>query len=174
MIESRSKNNPAFLEYVYELNQGVELMEGLMVSLEEIDKLDISQLKRIGHETYQEGKWTIHQIFQHLIDWERIWGFRAVIFARKEGTIPVAHDQKIMADHSNANELSIKQLIDELKIVRLSTIALFKSFNKEILDINCSFFEYEMPLNAIGITITAHQIHHFKVIKERYIPLDRN
>jgi len=29
-----------------------------------------------------------------------------------------------------------------------------------------------MPLSAIGFAITAHQIHHFNIIKERYIPLD--
>ena len=125
-------------------------------------------------KTYAEGKWTIHKILQHLIDWERIWCFRAIIFARAEGTIPVAHDQEIMGSHSNADELSIEQLVNEMRIVRQSTILMFESFNKEILEMNCRFFEYQMPLHAIGLTITAHQIHHFKVIKERYLPLDTN
>ena len=113
-----------------------------------------------------------HKIFQHLIDWERIWCFRAIIFARAEGTIPVAHDQDIMANNSNADELTIEQLINEIRIVRQSTIMLFESFNKDILETNCRFFEYEMPLFSIGLTITAHQIHHLNVIKERYVPLD--
>ena len=77
-----------------------------------------------------------------------------------------------MGSNSNADELSIEQLVNELRMVRQSTIMMFDSFNKEILETNCEFFEYEMPLSAIGLTITAHQIHHFKVIKERYIPLD--
>ena len=46
------------------------------------------------------------------------------------------------------------------------------AFHTEILETNCKFFEYEMPLYAIGLTITAHQTHHFNVIKERYLPLD--
>lgn len=172
MEKSETKENPAFLTYVYKLNEGNELMEALQLSLNEIKKLDIKQLNRIGLQSYQEGKWTVHKILQHLIDWERIWCFRAVIFARKEGTIPVAHDQEIMGENSNANELSIEQLIDELLVVRQSTIFMFKSFNKKILETNCIFFEYQMPLSAIGLTITAHQIHHFNVLKEKYIPLD--
>lgn len=173
MEESEAKQNPEFLEYVYELNEGNKLNEALKLSLNEINNIDIAQLNRIGLKTYENGKWTLHKILQHLIDWERIWCFRAIIFARSEGTIPEAHDQEIMALNSNANELSIEQLINELKIVRQSTILMFDSFNKKILDKKCVFFEYEMPLFSIGLTITAHQIHHFNIIKERYIPLDK-
>ena len=77
-----------------------------------------------------------------------------------------------MVDNSNADELSIEQLVKEFRIARQSTILMFESFNKNILEINCKFFDYEMPLVAIGYAITAHQIHHFEVLKERYFPLD--
>ncbi len=172
MEESETKKDPAFLEYVYKLNEGIELKEALTLSLEKIDEIDIAQLNRIGLKTYEKDKWTIHRILQHLIDWERIWCFRAIIFARGEGTTPLAHDQEIMGENSNADEISIEQLVSELRIVRQSTIMMFESFNKKILETNCKFFEYEMPLFAIGLTITAHQIHHFNIIKERYIPMD--
>ena len=173
MGQSETKENPGFLEYVYQLNEGRELTEALQLSLKAINDLDIAQFNRIGLQTYEKGKWSIHKILQHLIDWERIWCFRAIIFARGEGTIPDAHDQEIMGKNSNADELSIEQLVKELQIVRQSTIIMFESFNKKILETNCKFFEYQMPLFAIGLTITAHQIHHFNVIKERYIPLDK-
>ncbi len=173
MKKSETKKSPAFLENVYELNEGTELIDALQLSLKKINEIDIAQLNRIGLKTYAKDKWTIHTILQHLIDWERIWCFRAVIFARGEGTIPVAHDQEIMGKNSNADELSIEQLVDELRVVRRSTMMMFESFNKKILEKNCVFFEYEMPLFAIGLTITAHQIHHFNIINERYIPLDK-
>lgn len=173
MEESEVNNNPSFLDYVYALNEGIELKDALKLSLKNIDNLDIAPLNRIGHKTYAKDKWTIHKILQHLIDWERIWCFRAILFAREEGTIPVAHDQEIMGENSNADELSIEQLVKELRMVRQSTILMFESFNEKILNKSCTFFEYEMPLFAIGLTIAAHQIHHFNIIKERYIPLDK-
>ena len=173
MKNQEVKKNPEFLEYVLKLNGGLELYEALQISLNQINKLDMAQLRRIGLKTYERNKWTIHKILQHLIDWERIWCFRAIIFARGEGTIPAAHDQEIMGENSNADELSIEQLVNELRVVRQSTIMMFESFNKKILQTNCVFFEYEMPLHTIGLTITAHQIHHFNIIKERYLPLDK-
>ncbi|MEL7001418.1 MAG: DinB family protein [Bacteroidota bacterium] len=173
MKNQEVKKNPEFLEYVFELNGDIELNEALELSLDRINELDIDQLNRIGLKTYEKGKWTIHKILQHLIDWERIWCFRAIIFARNEGTIPDAHDQEIMGRNSNADELSIEQLVNELRAARHSTIMMFESFNKSILEKSCVFFEYEMPLYTIGLTVTAHQIHHFNVIKERYLPLDK-
>ena len=143
MKQPPAKKNPAFLEEVYQLNEGAELTEALALSLEAINAIDLDQLNRIGLKTYEKNKWTTHKIFQHLIDWERIWCFRATIFARKEGTIPVAHDQVIMGENSNADELPIEQLVNELRTVRQSTMMMFASFSQDILETNCEFFEYE-------------------------------
>ncbi len=162
-----------FLEHILKLSGDIELSKAFQLSIESINGMDIAQLNRIGLKTYEEGKWSVHKILQHLIDWERIWCYRAVIFARGEGAIPDGHDQETMGENSNGDELSIERLIKELRIVRQSTIMMFESFNEEILHTNCRFFEYEMPLYMIGYTITAHQIHHFNIIRERYVPLDR-
>lgn len=172
-MEEQHRKDPAFLKDVYELTEGMELFEALNLSLNKIDEIDIDQLKRIGLQTYEEGKWTINQILQHFMDWERIWCFRAIIFARREGTTPEAHDQEVMGWNSNANNRSIESILNELRVVRQSSILMFESFNKEILETTCNFFEYEMSITDIGLTIPAHQIHHLKVIKERYLPLDK-
>lgn len=171
MKNQNIKKNSEFLEYVLKLNEGNSLHEALQLSLKHIEALDISQLNRIGLKSYERDKWTINKILQHLIDWERIWCFRAIIFARNEGSIPDAYDQEIMGKNSNADELSIDQLVNELLITRQSTIMMFESFNDKILNKNCAFFEYEMPLHTMGLTIVAHQIHHFNVINEKYLPL---
>ena len=173
MKNQEVKKNPEFLEYVLELNGDIALNKALQLSLDQINELDSDQLNRIGLKVYEPDKWTVNQILQHLIDWERIWCYRAILFARAEGSIPEAHNQEIMAANSNADERSIEQLVNELQAVRQSTIKMFESFNTNILEINCVFFEYEMPLYAIGLTITAHQIHHFNIIRERYYPLDK-
>ena len=166
-----TENKASFLEYVLGINGDIQLQDALELSLVEIDNLDVAQLDRIGLATYAEGKWSVHKILQHLTDWERIWCYRAVILARAEGTVPGGLDEEIMGMNSNADELSIEHLVKDLRIVRQSTILLFESFSKEMLEKICVFFAYEMPLYGIGYSITAHQIHHFNIIKERYVPL---
>ena len=134
---------------------------------------DIKQLKRIGLKVYADEKWSINKIVQHLTDWERIWCYRTLLFARNEGTIPDGLEEKIMADNSNADELPIEQLIDELRSVRFATKAMFDTFNHQILATNCKAYNYEMPVFAMGFNIIGHQVHHFNIIKERYFPLDK-
>ncbi len=159
--------------YYIDLNEDLELSDAFSESLKQIDAIDLETWKRIGTKAYAEGKWSIHKIIQHIIDWERIWCYRVVLFARQEGSIPVGHEENRMAEHSNADELPIEQLIGELRAVRLSSIAMFDSFNPRILQTNCKFHAYEMSVLAMGFNIIGHQLHHFKVIEERYLHLER-
>lgn len=172
MKRSEIKVVPEYFEYFIKLVDDIELADAFDKSLKQIDELDIQKLKRIGLKVYADGKWSINKIIQHLTDWERIWCYRTLIFARNEGTIPEGHDQEIMADNSNADELSIEQLIAELRVVRLATKAMFNTYNRQLLETNCKFYKYEMSVLAMGFSIIGHQIHHFNIINERYFPLD--
>jgi hypothetical protein len=173
MKKSDIKEFPEYFEYYINLNEDIELEEAFNNSLKQIDDLDIKQLQRIGLKVYADGKWSINKIIQHLTDWERIWCYRTLVFARKEGTIPEGLEQEIMANNSNADELTIEQVIAELRAVRYATKAMFDTFNHEILVTNCKFYKYQMSVLAMGFDIIGHQLHHFNVIKERYIPLDK-
>ena len=61
--------------------------------------------------------------------------------------------------------------IAELKSVRLSAKALFESFNKEDLQITSRSGNSEMQVLAIGFTLLKHQIHHLKILENKYYPL---
>jgi uncharacterized damage-inducible protein DinB len=162
---------PEYFDYYINLNEDIELGTAFDRSVEEIDGLNLHLLKAIGLRTYAEGKWTVHKIIQHLTDWERIWCYRTIVAARKEGTVPEGLEQDIMARNSNADELTLEQLLTELRTVRIATKAMFDSFNMDILQTNCRFYTYEMSVLAIGFSIIGHQLHHFKVIDEKYRPL---
>lgn len=171
MKKSDIKQLPPYFDYYINLNENIGLEEAFNKSLDQIDRIDVAQLNRIGLQVYEEGKWSVHKIMQHLIDWERIWCYRTLLFARQEGTVPVGHNHDLMGQNSNADELSIEQLIAELKAVRLATKAMFASYDQHILEINCKFYNYEMSVLAMGFNIIGHQLHHFNIIKERYLPL---
>jgi hypothetical protein len=173
MKRSDIKEVPEYFEYYIKLVDDIELTAALDKSLKQIDDIDIAQLKRIGLKVYAEGKWSVNKIIQHLTDWERIWCYRTIVFARNEGTVPEGHDQDIMGDNSNADELPIEQLIGELRAVRIATNKMFDTFNRKILETTCKFYKYEMSVLAMGFTIIGHQIHHFNIIKEKYFPLGK-
>lgn len=118
---------------------------------------------------YAEGKWTIKDILQHLIDTERIFAYRALRFARCDKTQLPGYDENAFAAATNANKRSIQDLLTEFTLVRHSTIALFKSFTQENLMNTGIASGYTVSVRALGFVIIGHQNHHLKVFKERYL-----
>src|SRR5205085_8014952 len=80
---------------------------------------------------YAEGKWTIKEMVQHMIDAERIFCYRALCIARGEMQSLPGFDENAYADASNASVRRTEELKEELAAVRKATGFLFRSFNEE-------------------------------------------
>ncbi len=118
---------------------------------------------------YAEGKWTIREVLQHIIDAERIFAYRALCIARKEKSVLHSFDEVEYAANTNANRREWKDLIGEFLAVRNSTIFLFDSFTQEDLNTSGKVSDYEISILPLGYTIAGHAAHHFKIIRERYL-----
>lgn len=124
--------------------------------------------RKIDH-AYGEGKWTIREVLQHLIDAERVFSYRALRFARKDATPLPGFDENAWAAASGASNRKWKDLVEEFKTVRNSTLLLFDSLDDSQLTYTGE--ANGKPLNALGIgfIIAGHTAHHMKIIKERYL-----
>ncbi|HEX6890293.1 MAG TPA: DinB family protein [Chryseolinea sp.] len=118
---------------------------------------------------YAEGKWTIKEILVHIIDDERIYGYRALRFARNDKTQLPGFDQDRFAFHSNANERTLEGIMEEYDAVRMSTITLFDSFTDDVLLRRGTANNNEVTVRALGYHIAGHELHHHNIIKTRYI-----
>lgn len=118
---------------------------------------------------YDEGKWTIKEIIQHLIDTERIFTYRALCIARKDKTSFPGYDQDDYVETCEANKRSIHSLMNEYKAVRLATIILFESFSEEVLTQIGTASNSSLSPRAVAFITIGHENHHCEVIKERYL-----
>ena len=146
----------------------VELSQAFDDSIAQLNKLDKNLLAKLDGKQYAPDKWTVKEIFQHIIDFERILSFRTLLFARREGSIPQSVDEKLLGANMCADKRAVDNLIDELKIVRASTKAMFESFDDRILQATGTNWKYEISVLAMGFSIIGHQIHHLKIIEEKY------
>ena len=171
MKRSDIKTMPQYFEKYINQVGDLELSQAFDESVKQLDRLDRDLLSRLEGKRYAPGKWTVKETLQHVIDWERVLSFRTLLFARKEGSIPQGVDGDLLAANMNAGRRAIDSLIDELRITRLSTKALFESFDDEALQNTGINWQYEISVLAMGFTIIGHQVHHLKIIEERYYPL---
>lgn len=170
----RSDINPLPQYWDRYINQvpDVELSQAFDDSIRQIDQLDRTMLTRIGDKSYSPGKWTVKDIVQHITDVERVMCYRALLFARQNGATAQPFEQDTFAETANANGRTIDDLLDELKIVRRATIALYDTFNDDMLRAGGISWEHEISVLHLGFVIIGHQVHHFNVIAERYAALE--
>lgn len=118
---------------------------------------------------YAEGKWTIKEILIHLADGERVFGYRALRFARKDPTPLSGFDENLWAPHSRAADRKITDILREFSAVRNASIELFQSFDEETLKRKGTANNKEISVRALAYIILGHELHHINVIKERYL-----
>ena len=161
---------PVYFEtYLQQVSNEYTLIEELEISLHRFIKFvqDIPMDK--FDYRYAEGKWTIKDIIQHLIDAERIFTYRALRFARNDKTNLSGFDENDYVANSNGKERSLQSLLTEMAVVRQSTLSLFNSFSQEQLTKIGKASNREVSVRAIGFIIIGHQKHHQKIFSERYL-----
>jgi uncharacterized damage-inducible protein DinB len=164
-INEYSKFNATYIQAL----ENVELFEELEISLHDfikfvqnipLDKFDYS---------YAEGKWTIKEIIQHIIDTERIFAYRALRISRNDKTPLPGFEENDYAVNTDARSRSIQDLLTEFSAVRHSNLLMFKSFSDEQMARIGTASENTISVRAIGFILIGHQKHHQKVFEERYL-----
>lgn len=118
---------------------------------------------------YAEGKWSIKEVVQHIIDTERIFCFRALVFARGEKVAIPGYDHNEYAANCNANKRTLKSLLEEMRQVRAATISMFRSFTHEMLQEVGNANEVEMTAEKVMYILIGHELHHMWVIDQKYL-----
>lgn len=125
--------------------------------------------EEFSNRKYAEGKWTIKEVLQHIIDAERVFSYRAMCFARKEQHILPSFDENSYAINSNANNRAWNEMIKEFTATRKSTEYLFNSFTDDALNSVGKASDYTITVAALGFVTVGHVNHHIRIIQERYI-----
>lgn len=118
---------------------------------------------------YADDKWTIKEMLLHIIDTECVFAYRALRFARQDKTDLPGFEHNDYVKVSNANNRSKASLLNEYNVQRVSTLELFSNFNNEMLLSIGKASGNKMSVRALGFVIAGHEIHHCKILSERYL-----
>ncbi|MFN4082305.1 MAG: DinB family protein [Bacteroidia bacterium] len=142
-----------------------QLLTQHMDTIDLVTSLDDETL----YTPYDEGKWSIMEILVHLMDTERIFCYRALRIARKDKSDLPGFDQDLFVKNSRANKRKILDVVKEFSVLRSSTIELFNSFDKEMLNETGSADGKQISVGAIPYILCGHEIHHVNIIENKYI-----
>ncbi len=149
----------------------ISLTAAFQQSIDALEAFDLDKLHALGDRVYAPGKWTLREVFQHITDCERVFAYRALRFARNDSTALPGFDENLFAEYAGANQRSLEAVLAELRSVRESSKLLFDSFDEAALRRTGMMYKATLPVLAVGFTLIGHQIHHFRILEERYFPM---
>lgn len=122
-----------------------------------------------GGHAYAEGKWTIRQMLQHMLDTERIFVYRMIWIARGDERPLPGFDENNFAAAAPADHRGIEDLVNEFIFLRRSTDLLIGSLTEKELEKSGEASGFSVTVNALCFIIYGHNLHHLKVLEERYL-----
>lgn len=159
-----------FDRYINQVGED-NLHDAFVNSEKEMESFPVDQLTKIADLAYAPGKWTVKELFQHLIDCERIFAYRALCISRGEKQSLPSFEEDDYAKNSNCGQRSFIDILEEFSSVRTSTFLLFNSFSESMLMTEGLTGGNPISVAAIGFSIIGHRTHHLSILKERYLPL---
>ena len=119
--------------------------------------------------SYAPGKWSIREVVGHIVDTERLFGYRALSMARADAAALPGMDQDQWSAASNAADRPLAALLSDLERARHSSIALFESFDDAMWDRSGTASDCHFGVRSFPYIMAGHEIHHQKVLDERYL-----
>ena len=171
MTKNDIKVAPEYYHKYIQLAGDSDLMAELMQGGLELYVNAADKLEALGQKTYAEGKWTVQQMLEHLMDTERLFQARALRFARNDKTEIPGYDEDFYATNARSNEIPLRKLLSDYRLLRSASIAMFSNFNQEELMRTGVANGQEISVLAIGFIMIGHPTHHFNVLEERYFGL---
>ncbi len=165
---TESEYAPYYQSYIDQVSES-DILPVLRSQMDELDVL-LAHVKP-EQETfrYAEGKWSIREIVGHLIDGERVFGYRAFCVARGEQQSLPGFDQDEYMLTAPYDRIELEDLMSELRLIRLGNIAMFRTLDEQSWSRVGVANNNSVSVRALAFVMGGHLRHHMNVLRERYL-----
>jgi hypothetical protein len=111
--------------------------------------------------------WSVKQVLGHLIDAERIFGVRALRFARRDQTELPGFDENDYVRNARFDAQSLSSLVQEFELVRRSHLLFFRGLDGEAWLRSGVANGHPVTVRALAYVIAGHERHHVAILRKR-------
>lgn len=150
--------------YVQQDNALEVLKENKYKSLKFMSTISLSE----WDHRYADGKWSVKEVWVHIMDTERIFAYRMLRIGRGDQTALPGFEQDEYIAPSEANNRTAASIIAEYEAVRNNTIALIENLPDSAYDRMGTASKNPISCRAFAFIIAGHELHHLKGLKDNY------
>ena len=169
MTRPQLETLPAFHRTYVDNVKDLDMLDALRTASQSSLKIIRAIPETKGEFRYETGKWSIKEVLTHMMDVERILSYRALRFARNDKTDLPGFEENDYAPEANAHSRTIAQLADEMSRLRTTTLDLFSSFTDKMLKREGIANKNHLSVVNLGYIIPGHELHHLRILQERYL-----
>lgn len=160
--------NEYYADYIQEAPDG-DILQTLARQGDDTHRLLSALDEKQAMHRYADGKWSVKEVALHLADAERVFGYRALTFARADaGPLP-GFDENSWTPESHADRRPIQDIAGELTSARQANLRFFAGVDEEQWLRRGTASGNPFSVRALAWIIAGHQAHHIRILKERYL-----
>jgi DinB family protein len=164
---SESEYAPSFRGYVSQVAEE-EILPVLRSQLDDLDVLLGTVTPERETYRYAPDKWSIRELAGHLVDAERVFGYRAFSIARGESQNLPGFDEKKYMLSAPYHRIALEDLLSEFRLVRLANIATLRNLDEDAWMRIGTANDAQVSVRALAFVMAGHVRHHMGVLRERY------
>jgi uncharacterized damage-inducible protein DinB len=117
---------------------------------------------------YGEGKWSVKEVIGHIVDSERIMGYRALCVARGESQSLPGYDENDYVANASFDSWKLGDLAEAYALARRANLVFFHNLPDEAWSRRGTANQYPVSVRGLAYVIVGHERHHLKVLREKY------
>jgi hypothetical protein len=117
---------------------------------------------------YAPKKWSVRQVFGHLADAERIFGYRALCIARGQAEALPQFDENLFVETANFDQRQLADLSAEWQRLREASLSMLRGLDPAAWTRTCIVSGSAVSTRAIAWITAGHLRHHLAIFRDRY------
>ncbi len=117
---------------------------------------------------YAPGKWSVRQVFGHLADAERVFGYRALCIARGQADPLPSFNENLFVETAHFDGRPVAELADELLLLRHANLSMLQSLDEAAWKRTCVVNGIVTSTQTVAWVMAGHIRHHIAILGDRY------
>ena len=159
--------NPYYDKYI-SLIPGTDILGTLDAERRKTLLLLCGRDEEDGNFRYAPDKWSAKEVLGHVCDTERVFAYRAMRIARGDATPMAGFEQDDYVRNGPFARMPLAELIEDYIAVRRATLTLLRNLEEPAWTRRGVANKSEVSVRALAYIIAGHEVHHRRILEEKY------
>ena len=158
---------PFYAGYVARVPE-TDILAALRAQPDELSRVASSVSEEKEHYRYGDEKWSVREIFGHLVDAERFFGHRAFCVSRGDATPLPGFDEQLYVSRAGHDSRPLSELVKDFSLLREANVRMLESLEASAWPLEGVANGVKVTVRALAYIMAGHARHHVAVLRERY------